>query len=188
MAIGPSSWWATRPRVRRSTIPYLSKDMHVALARDGAVVAEGLPGPDFARHMLSVDPPDHTRLRGLAATAFSPGLGWTALEPRIKAIAAELLDDLAARGPVPVDLVAGYAGPLPFAVIGGLLGIERADQRRLSGWFATLLAPYSGAAEPPPEAVAASDHIVRLPRRSRRQQVGGADQRPGWRPGAGLSG
>ena len=41
----------------------LSKDMHAALARDGAVVAEGLPGPAFARHMLSVDPPDHTRLR-----------------------------------------------------------------------------------------------------------------------------
>ena len=44
----------------------LSKDMHAALARDGAVVAEGLPGPAFARHMLSVDPPDHTRLRRLA--------------------------------------------------------------------------------------------------------------------------
>jgi cytochrome P450 len=138
--------------------PDLSKDMHAALARDGAVVAEGLPGPDFARHMLSVDPPDHTRLRGLAAKAFTRTRMET-LEPRIRQIVADLLDGLAAQGEGPVDLVAGYAAPLPFAVIGELLGIDRTDQRRLASWFATLLAPYSGA-EPPAEAVAASDHIV----------------------------
>jgi len=138
--------------------PDLSKDMHAALARDGGVVAEGLPGPDFARHMLSVDPPDHTRLRRLAAKAFTR-TRLEALEPRIGQIAADLLDDLAAHEEGPVDLVAEYARPLPFAVIGELLGIDRTDQRRLVGWFATLLAPYSGA-EPPAEAVAASDHIV----------------------------
>ena len=32
----------------------LSKDMHAALATGSEVVAEGLPGPDFARHMLTV--------------------------------------------------------------------------------------------------------------------------------------
>jgi len=138
--------------------PHLSKDMHAALARDGAVVAEGLPGPDFARHMLSVDPPDHTRLRGLAATAFTR-TRMTALEPRIRQLVTELLDDLAEHGPGPVDLVAGFAGPLPFAVIGELLGIDRSQQRQLAGWFATLFAPASGA-EPPAEAVVASDHIV----------------------------
>ena len=43
----------------------LSKDMIAALAGDRDVVAEGLPGPAFSRHMLNVDPPDHTRLRKL---------------------------------------------------------------------------------------------------------------------------
>lgn len=43
--------------------------------------------------------------------------------------------------------------------IGELLGIDRTDQRRLAGWFATLLAPYSGA-EPPAGAVAASNLLV----------------------------
>ncbi|HEU5037758.1 MAG TPA: cytochrome P450 [Nocardioides sp.] len=140
--------------------PDLSKDMHAALARDGAVVAEGLPGPDFARHMLSVDRPDHTRLRGLAAQAFTR-TRLQALEPRIVEIVDELLDGLqdATAGGGPVDLVSGFAGPLPFAVIGELLGVGRADQRRLAGWFATLLAPYDGD-RPPPEAVAASDAIV----------------------------
>jgi cytochrome P450 len=138
--------------------PDLSKDMHAALARDGGVVAAGLPGPDFARHMLAVDPPDHTRLRGLTAKAFTR-TRLTALEPRIRQIARELLDDLAARGEGPVDLVAGYAGPLPFAVLGELLGIERDDQRLLAGWFATLLTPYAGD-DPPAAAVDASDRVV----------------------------
>lgn len=138
--------------------PDLSKDMHAALARDGGVVAEGLPGPEFARHMLSVDPPDHTRLRGLAAKAFTRTRLET-LEPRIRLIVDDLLDDLEGRVGEPVDLVAGFAGPLPFAVIGELLGLERPEQRRLAGWFATLLAPYPGA-EPPADAVAASSHIV----------------------------
>ena len=42
----------------------------------------------------------------------------------------------------------GFAGPLPFAVIGELLGIDRADQDQLAAWFATLLAPYVGAGAP----------------------------------------
>ncbi len=138
--------------------PDLSKDMHAAMARDGAMVAEGLPGPDFARHMLSVDRPDHTRLRGLVTAAFTR-TRVEALGPRIREIAAELLDDLAAQGPVPVDLVAGYAAPFPFAVLGELLGIDRPDQRTLEGWFTTLLSPYVGA-EPPAETVAASDRVV----------------------------
>jgi cytochrome P450 len=137
--------------------PDLSKDMLAALARDGTVVAEGLPGPAFARHMLSVDPPDHTRLRRLAAGAFRRAR-MTALEPRIRQLVDAFLDELAAV-PGPVDLMTGFARPLPFAVVGELLGIDRPDQDRLAAWFATLLAPYAGG-EPPAEAVAASDAIV----------------------------
>ena len=74
--------------------------MHAALARDGAVVAEGLPGPAFARHMLSVDPPDHTRLRGLAAAAFSRSRV-AALRPRVQAIVDDLLDELRRRAATP---------------------------------------------------------------------------------------
>jgi hypothetical protein len=68
---GQRAWLVARHAQARAALndPRLSKDMHAALARDGAVVAEGLPGPAFARHMLSVDPPDHTRLRTLAAAA-----------------------------------------------------------------------------------------------------------------------
>jgi len=119
------------------THPALSKDMHAALARDGAVVAEGLPGPAFARHMLSVDPPDHTRLRKLAAAAFSrPRIA--ALQPRVQAIVDGLLDDLGAADGGAVDLVKGFAFPLPFTVISELLGVPEPDRDQLGNWFVTL--------------------------------------------------
>lgn len=137
--------------------PALSKDMEAALDAEGAVVAEGLPGRDFARHMLSVDPPDHSRLRRLSTPAFTRARLAT-LEDRIDATVDQLLDDLAAQEG-PVDLVAGFALPLPFSVIGELLGIDPDGQHRLAGWFATLMTPYAGNI-PPPAAVTASDQIV----------------------------
>ena len=136
----------------------ISKDMVAALAGDPDVVAEGLPGPAFSRHMLNVDPPDHTRLRRLVARAFSPSRV-AALEPSVWAAAEELLDELDAAGPgATVDLVEGYAAPLPFRVIGALLGIPLADQPQLHSWFRALLSGWVG--DPPASAVAASDGIV----------------------------
>ena len=138
--------------------PRISKDMLAALADNGDVVAEGLPGPEFSRHMLNVDPPDHTRLRRLVSRAFAPSR-IAALEPAIRAIASDLLDELDAAGPgATVDLIEGYAYPLPFGVIGELLGIPAADRPRLHAWFQVLLTGWAG--NPPPEAVEASDGIV----------------------------
>jgi len=138
--------------------PRISKDMLAALQDNGDVVAEGLPGPEFSRHMLNVDPPDHTRLRRLMSRAFVPAR-IAALEPAIRAIATSLLDELDAAGPgATVDLIEGYAYPLPFGVIGELLGIPAADRPRLHAWFQVLLTGWAG--DPPPEAVEASDGIV----------------------------
>ena len=138
--------------------PRMSKDMLAALRDNGDVVAEGLPGREFSRHMLNVDPPDHTRLRRLVSRAFTPARV-AALEPAVRAIAGRLLDDLAAAGPgATVDLIEGYAYPLPFEVIGELLGIPAADRPRLHAWFQVLLTGWAG--DPPAEAVEASDGIV----------------------------
>ena len=136
--------------------PRLSKDMLAAMGADPDVVDEGLPGPAFARHMLAVDPPDHTRLRGMVAKAFAPSR-IAALAPRLEHIADDLLDDLERSGPV-VDLVSGFALPFPFRVIGELLGVPVADQPALHDAFRRLLQPWSGS--PPPDAVAASNVVV----------------------------
>jgi cytochrome P450 len=162
LADGHSAWLVLGHEQAKAALndPRLSKDMYAALARDGEVVAEGLPGPALARHMLSVDPPDHTRLRRLAMPAFSRRrVG--ALEPRIRSIVEWLLADLEAHGGADrvVDLVAGFAFPLPFTVICELLGVPEPDRADLGRGLRTLLAPSQGA-EPTAEAVAASETVV----------------------------
>jgi cytochrome P450 len=155
LADGHAAWLVVGYDEARAALadPRLSKDMHAALAHSGEVVAEGLPGPALARHMLAVDPPDHTRLRRMATPAFTRRRV-DRLEERIRAIVHDLLDDLAARDGV-VDLVAGYAFPLPFTVICELLGIPEPDRADLGRWFRILLSPNPG-----PDAVAASEAIV----------------------------
>jgi cytochrome P450 len=117
-----------------------SKDMHVAFS-EGTDVAEGLPGPALAKHMLAVDPPDHTRLRRLVSSAFTPRRVET-LRPRVDEIVRDLLDGLATSGPdEPVDLVASFAFPLPFTVISELLGVDPDDRPALGRELTTLLSP-----------------------------------------------
>jgi cytochrome P450 len=153
--------------------PRISKDMLAALEANGDVVAEGLPGPEFSRHMLNVDPPVHTRLRRLVSRAFTPPRV-AALEPAVQRIADDLLDELGDAGPAAtVDLIEGYAYPLPFRVIGELLGIPEADRPRLHAWFGVLLTGWAG--DPPPEAVEASDGIVAY----LRELVGAKRRSPG---------
>src|SRR5260370_13116130 len=70
---GHDAWLVTRHDEAKALLndPRLSKDLQAALASSEGIVAEGLPGPDFARHMLVVHPPDHTRLRRLVSAAVS---------------------------------------------------------------------------------------------------------------------
>lgn len=119
----------------------LSKDMCAALATGPDIVDEGIPGPAFARHMLSVDPPDHTRLRHLVADRFTQR-AVTALEPRATEIVDQLLDDLAARarGEV-VDLMSSFAFPMPFTVICELLGIPEEHREALGHSLELILRP-----------------------------------------------
>ncbi|MET8077795.1 cytochrome P450 [Streptomyces sp. NPDC005303] len=97
-------------------------------------------GHAVGRNMLQTDPPQHTRLRRLVAARFTAG-SVAALRPRIEAIALELLDALPERGTA--DLVAGYARPLPVAVICGLLGVPAADRAVFHTWSDELVRPTS---------------------------------------------
>lgn len=93
----------------------------------------GLPGIDAVmRNMFLVqDPPDHTRLRGLVGRAFTP-TAIAAMEARIEALVAELLDAAESRGRF--DLIADVAVPLPATVIAELLGVPSADLPRFKRW------------------------------------------------------
>jgi cytochrome P450 len=119
----------------------LSKDMQAAFASDSEVLAEGLPGREFARHMLAVDPPDHTRLRRLVSAAFSLRRV-EKLEPAVCGIVDDLLDRIAELGPdTRVDLVTAFAFPLPFTVICELLGVPEEDRTAFGQCLSTMLTP-----------------------------------------------
>jgi cytochrome P450 len=178
LADGHDAWLVVRFEEAKSALndPRLSKDMHAALATDAGVVAEGLPGPEFARHMLTVDPPDHTRLRKLVSAAFS-SRRVEALRPRVQSIADDLLDVVATAGPdSSVDLVSKFAFPLPFTVICELLGVPEEERKQLGLEFTRLLVPTTTAAEYA-EAKKASDNVVRVLRRlvARKETAPGDD-------------
>jgi cytochrome P450 len=163
LADGHDAWLVVRYEEAHAALndARLSKDMHAALATGSAVVAEGLPGPAFARHMLTVDPPDHTRLRRLVSAAFSPRRV-DALRGRIQTITDDLLDDIAVRGADNrIDLVGSFAFPLPFTVICELLGVPERDRAALGEGFSKLLVPTSTPAEYA-AAKDASDTVVAM--------------------------
>ena len=160
---GHEAWLVVHHEQARAALndPRLSKDMQAALLANAATVSEGLPGPAFARHMLTVDPPDHSRLRGLVSRAFSPRR-IEGLRPRIQTIVDDLLDDIAAHGgDEPVDLVARFAFPLPFTVICELLGVPESDRQALGQGLTGLLVPTS-TPEQYAKAKQASDTVVAL--------------------------
>lgn len=80
----------------------------------------------IANNMLTMDEPDHTRLRSIVDEAFRRR-AIVAMEPRIRAIADGLADELFSAGN-PADLVQRYARILPLAVISELLGLPLADR------------------------------------------------------------
>jgi len=80
--------------------------------------------PEFEASFLTRNPPDHTRLRRLALPAFSPK-AVAGYQDRIERTVANLLDRAQSAGQF--DLVAGFAAPLPIAVITDLLGIPDVD-------------------------------------------------------------
>jgi cytochrome P450 len=93
----------------------------------------------MVRQMLFLDPPAHTRVRSLAARAFTPRRV-ERLRAHIAEIVDSLLDNVAAKGEM--DVIADLAYPLPAIVTAEMLGIPPADRDQLKAWsedFAEVL-------------------------------------------------
>ena len=88
-----------------------------------------------ARPFLFMDPPDHTRLRGLVNKAFTPHVIEN-MRPRIQQIVHELVDAAAERGEC--DVIEDLAYPLPVRVISEMLGVPPEDHERFKGWSREL--------------------------------------------------
>lgn len=119
------------------TVDAQSIGMQGFLGQGAAESADTADTPTFftARTMLTVDDPDHRRLRTLVSKAFTPKY-MEGLRPLVQQIADELLDEVQAQGQM--ELVADYAYPLPINVISDMLGVPRADRAKIRGWSQEL--------------------------------------------------
>jgi cytochrome P450 len=84
-----------------------------------------------------LDPPDHTRVRRLVASAFT-ARRVEALRPRVTAIVDDLIDGLLAQSQ-PADFVASFSLPLPVQVICEMLGVPAHDVVQFHAWSDTIL-------------------------------------------------
>ena len=91
--------------------------------------------------MLSIDPPDHTRMRSLVSKAFTPKQV-DRVRPHMQEIAEALMDALPEPGRM--DVVADFAVPFPIIVIAELLGIPASDRDRFKAWSTDIAATLAG--------------------------------------------
>src|SRR5262245_37671282 len=90
----------------------------------------------IANNMLTMDEPDHTRLRGIVDDAVRRR-AIVHMQPHVRAIADDLTDKLFANGS-PADIVARYARILPLSIICELLGLPLADRPKFIAWANTV--------------------------------------------------
>ncbi|MEU6572380.1 cytochrome P450 [Streptomyces sp. NPDC046805] len=115
------------------------------LVKDGRRVGTTFLDEELiGRHLLVVDPPQHTRLRGLVTRAFT-ARRVEELRPRIQEITDRLLDEMLPRGRA--DLVESLAYPLPITVICELLGVPELDRAEFRKLSTEVVAPTSSESE-----------------------------------------
>ncbi|MEU6072884.1 cytochrome P450 [Micromonospora sp. NPDC047074] len=137
MPFGEPAWLATRHADVRAVLGDSRFSRAAAVGRDEPRSAERRQEGGI----LSMDPPEHTRLRRLVAKAFT-ARRVEELRPRTRQVADELVDGMLAAGP-PADLVEHLATPLPIRVICDLLGVPVADQHRFHTWSEAIVSTTS---------------------------------------------
>ena len=106
-----------------------------------ALIVGSFRDPDGPRSLLSLNPPDHTRIRSLVSRAFTPRRV-ERLRPAVEAMTRELLDPVAEARQC--DLIEALAFPLPANVISELVGVPAADR----DWLRPLVSDLAATLEP----------------------------------------
>jgi cytochrome P450 len=163
-AAGPFFHWAEYDLVCTGNAAAVN-----AIFRDrrfGREAPETLPIPDHLRpfyaveahSMLELEPPRHTRLRGLVLRAFT-SRRIAALQPEIESLSHQLIDSFP-KGPF--DLLQAFAQPLPVIIIARLLGVPEAMAPDLLRWSNAMVGMYQAGRTPEMEAaaVAATEAFV----------------------------
>ena len=114
----------------------------------------------MAKQMLFLDPPSHTRIRGLASYAFTPQRV-AALRTHIREIVKSLLDSVEHQGHM--DVISDLAEPLPSIVTDEMLGVPVADHRLLKKWsadFAEMLGNFQHNPDRVPKMVETIENLT----------------------------
>lgn len=140
MPYGEPAWLVTRHAEARQVLTDRRFSRAAAMSRDAPRAFARIPGG-----IVTMDPPDLTRIRSLAGQAFT-ALRVESLRPHVRELTANLIDRMIVAGP-PSDLVTDFSLPIPIAVICELLGVPEADQERFRQWNDGLMS----TGEPTPE-------------------------------------
>ncbi|MFN3521061.1 MAG: cytochrome P450 [Phenylobacterium sp.] len=126
------TWFLTRYADVRETVNDRSLWRHWSRAEPGALLRRMDQDPDEPRtdSILSMDEPDHSRVRLPLAKAFYARIN--AMKPRIEAIIDEVID--AAPADAPFDLIGEIGIPIPILVIAAILGVEQHRYREFREW------------------------------------------------------
>jgi hypothetical protein len=98
-----------------------------------------------AKSLIFSDPPDHTRLRALVTKVFN-ATRVEEMRPRITELIDKLVGDALDRGHA--DVINDIAVPLPFTIVGAIIGVPASDQDNVKRWADELLA-FQGLNKPP---------------------------------------
>ncbi|EYF08073.1 cytochrome P450 [Chondromyces apiculatus] len=122
----------------------------------GGIWIEEYPPDDLRSSregLIDMDPPRHTRYRGLVSKGFVPRL-MQAMEPYARELVTGMIDRVEAKGGC--DFVNELAGDLPLKIILHLLGVPAEDQAQVTIWAYQFLL----AADKPKEEVEALVHAM----------------------------
>ncbi len=154
--LGPLVWW------EEYAMPVSARhDVVAALLRDRRFGRENPLGQDIPDHlapfyaveahsMLELEPPRHTRLRGLVLRAFT-SRRIAALAPEITALCHSLIDAFPDGA---FDLLSAYANRLPVIIIARLLGVPEAMSDQLLRWSNAMVGMYQAGRTPQMEQAA----------------------------------
>jgi len=145
-AIGPLVWWEDYNRACATThdaVGTFLKDKRFGREIPAEMVAEApahlKPFWDMESHsMLELEPPVHTRLRGLVLRAFT-SRRIAALAPEIEVLCNQLVDHFPSGD---FDLLAAYARPIPVIIIARLLGVPESMSDQLLTWSNAMVSMY----------------------------------------------
>lgn len=141
LPFGEPAWLVTRYEEAKQVLADRRFSRAEAHRRDAPRALSRIPGG-----IVTMDPPELTRIRGLAVKTFTPQRV-ERLRPHVRKLANELIDLMIDVG-APADLVADFALPIPISVICELLGVPSQDLERFRLWNDALL-----ATDLPPEEV-----------------------------------